>query len=144
VQLCHLLQERLNVPVSNIAWGHPNIRDPKAKGGKEAWGREHQIRIYAHEFLRIGFSVDYKNKTLKELAKENIRRFPNMRANFCNPLKKKIRTKSISHKGEKVKDLPKEIRGKHFNAYWEICAELGCKKAKEAIKEISKQRRMKF
>jgi hypothetical protein len=143
VQLCFLLQNKLKIPVSNILWGHPNLRDPKSKGGKEAWSREHQIRIYAEAFREIGFSIDYKNKLLQELADENIQKFGNLNLSFCNPLKKrKGEGKSKIHKGEKSNDLPSEIRGKHFNSYWEICAHFGCQEAQEKLKNLERQKKI--
>jgi hypothetical protein len=55
VQLCILLQEHLNVGVQLITWGHPNL-------GRE-W-REHQLNVYAEEFLKIGFYFEYKQAAL--------------------------------------------------------------------------------
>jgi len=50
IQLCHLLQDYLNVPIDVIQWGHPNTRDPSLKeykaGRKDAWAREHQIKDF--------------------------------------------------------------------------------------------------
>ncbi|HID93233.1 MAG TPA: hypothetical protein EYP60_03955 [bacterium (Candidatus Stahlbacteria)] len=139
-QLCQLLQSKLKVPVSNILWGHPNIRDPQAKGGKEAWSREHQIRIYADRFKNIGFYVSYKNEVLKKLADENIIKFGGSPSTPCYPSKKKIRRETAKHEGENADDLPPEIRGHHFNSYWEICAKFGCEKAKRRVKLLSRQK----
>jgi hypothetical protein len=66
VQLCLLLQEHLSVAVPNVIWGHPNL-------GRE-W-REHQLNIYAEDFLPVGFYFDYKQAVLKELADKNAARF---------------------------------------------------------------------
>lgn len=71
VQICDLLQHKLNVPVANILWGHPNLRDTKA--GQASPFREHQIRIYAHHFLQVGFYIEHKQAVLGLLAKENQR-----------------------------------------------------------------------
>lgn len=138
-QLCWLLQNRLGVPVSNILWGHPNMRDPNAKGGREAWSREHQIRVYANAFKEIGFYISYKNKMLKELADENIKKFKGFSLTLCDPSKKKPHGRSVKHKGEHSDNLPSIIKGQHFNSYWEICAKFGCEKAKKQVKLLARQ-----
>ena len=127
IQLCHLLQDHLDVPVNTITWGHPNIRDPNLAdynaGRKGAWAREHQVKIYAEAFEKIGFYIKHKQEILDELAdynKENFEKPPE----FCNP-PKRVRSKPI-HPEEDSDRLPEEIRGKHYDAYWQICCDLGC------------------
>ena len=67
IQLCHLLQDHLKIPVDTIAWGHPNIRDPNLneynEGRRNAWTREHQIKIFAEDFEKIGFYMEHKHKS---------------------------------------------------------------------------------
>jgi hypothetical protein len=126
VQLCNLLQDYLNVPVNVIQWGHPNTRDPGLKefkaGKKDAWAREHQLKIFADDFEKIGFYMSHKQTVLEELAEYNRRYFA--KAKFCSPPKK--RKKKPKHPSEKSEKLPEQIRGKHYNSYWEICSDLGC------------------
>ncbi|MEN3026036.1 MAG: hypothetical protein ABC611_08140 [Candidatus Methanosuratincola petrocarbonis] len=126
-QLCHLIQDHLNVPIHSVAYGHPNIRDPEVieynAGRREAWAREHQIKILADEFLKIGFYMKHKQEILEELAEHN--RSLNFQANFCNP-PKEIKKRKDGHPGESSEKLPTEIRGKHYDSYWQICADLGC------------------
>lgn len=139
IQLCHILQDGLRVPVQTITWGHPNIRDSNLAeykaGRKKAWAREHQIKIFAEYYLPVGFYIKHKHEILKELADYNKRKFPNAKVTFCMPPKKIYRTKEI-HPAENDISLPSEIRGKHFDAYWQICCELGCIRC-------SKQRKLK-
>jgi len=129
IQICHLLQDHLGIPVNTIAYGHPNIRDPKLeeynKGRRNAWAREHQIKIYADEFTKIGFYLEHKQRILEELADENKKR-GFTRHNFCDPCKPvRYRLKPL-HPEENSDLLPPEIRGKHFDNFRQICIALGC------------------
>jgi len=127
VDICNLLQDKVKIPVSNIIWGHPDLRNDSAF-------REHQIRVYAHDFVKIGFYVEHKGKILKELAEENqdlIKSGKKDPSYFC-PGCKRIRNKDINPL-EKDNRLPKSIRGKHFDSYWQICAEFGCRYAAECV-----------
>jgi hypothetical protein len=129
IQLCHLLQDHLGIPVNTITWGHPNIRDPNLedykKGHTTAWAREHQVKVYADEFIKIGFYVEHKQEILQELAEYNKnQRFP--KAKFCNPCKITLRKKKPSHPEENSQLLPTELRGQHFDSYKQICIALGC------------------
>lgn len=136
MQICTLLQNKLQVPVHEILWGHPNLRDPRAKRQLPAW-REHQIRIYAHDFLRIGFYIDHKQAVLKKLAEENLDRGGRRRSSFCKG-RRRFRSKA-SHPAESDQRLPDFLRGKHFDAYWQICAECGCPLAAQALKELKQK-----
>jgi hypothetical protein len=127
VQICHLLQDHLGLPIDVIQWGHPNTRDPNLKeynqGRKDAWAREHQIKVFADDFEKIGFYMSHKQEILEELAEYN-RKNRFKKAKFCNP-PKRVRKKP-KHPSENSKKLPQEIRGKHYDSYWQICADLGC------------------
>ena len=130
VQLCTLLQnEPLCISVQTIDWGHPNIRNGNATeynaGKKTAWAREHQLKIFAEHFEPIGFSIAHKNEILDEMAEYNRTAFPNQRDKLCAP-PKRIGRKKIKHPAEEADKLPDELRGKHFDTYWQVCKELGC------------------
>lgn len=133
IQLCYLIQDHLDIPVDTITWGHPNIRDPRLKdykkGRKEAWAREHQIKIYADHFMDVGFYMEHKNKVLEELSQFNQENFDYREKHFCNP-PKKIKKRKPHHPEEDSKKLPEKLRGKHFDSYWQICVELGCHRYK--------------
>ena len=118
VKICQLLQTDLGVDVPLIAWGHPNM-------GRN-W-REHQINIYADDFLSVGFHFENKQKALKELAEFNENSgLPKQRG--C-PGARKVGVRKKKDKGEiDGERLPDPILGKHFNAYWQICRALGCPK----------------
>lgn len=109
-QICYLLQDHLKIPVDVIQWGHPNTRDPSlkeyGKGRKDAWAREHQIKVFADDFEKIGFYMSHKQEILEELAEYN-REKGFDKAKFCKP-PKRIRKKQ-KHPSEKSKKLPSEI-----------------------------------
>jgi hypothetical protein len=129
IDICNLLQDDLNVPVANILWGHPNLRDPQAKQ-QTGVIREHQVRIYAEDFLKIGFYIGHKQKALEKLSDENTmigRRSPHK----CDGYSKRIQRKA-PHPLENDPSLPEAIRGQHFDNYYQICRALGCPKALEA------------
>ena len=127
IQICHLLQDHLKIPVDVIQWGHPNTRDPSLKeynkGRKDAWAREHQIKVFADDFEKIGFYMSHKQEILEELAEYN-REKGFEKAKFCKPPKRK--KNKPKHPSENSEKLPKEIRGKHYDSYWQICTDVGC------------------
>ncbi|MCX7598074.1 MAG: hypothetical protein N2512_04320 [Armatimonadetes bacterium] len=122
--LCQLLQSTLQVPVQGILWNHPNLRTPGA-----AWApsREHQVRVYADAFEKVGFYLDLKNAVLRILAGENRK----ARASAPTPCDgaSHITRKRGKHRDEGHDLLPDQIRGRHFNHYTEICAVFGCRLA---------------
>ena len=130
IQLCTLLQsEPLCIPVQTIDWGHPNIRNGYAKeyeaGRKIAWSREHQLKVFAEYFESIGFRIAHKNEILKEMADFNRSKYPNRKPKLCSP-PKQIRKQKVNHPEEQSSRLPEELRGRHLDAYWQVCKELGC------------------
>ncbi len=116
VQLCSLLQEHLGVPVQMINWGHPNL----GRGF-----REHQVNIFAHEYLKIGFTFRHKQALLEELAEINQKQFSSIVAGFC-PGVRPLRGSKPPSEQEQSESLPPLLRGQHFDAYWQICRALGC------------------
>lgn len=124
-QLCRLIQS-LEIPVQNINYGHPNLRDPNNKKGNRSWAKEHQMKIFADDFQKIGFYISHKEEALLELAESNQDNFDTPIA-LCDGTTKRNKTKP-SHPDENDDNLPSEIKGKHFNAFKEICNCLNCYK----------------
>ena len=64
----------VDVPVQTIDFGHPNFRDAnlvKYNDGKpNFWKKEHQLKIFANEFLPIGFNISHKQDSLEKYAEE--------------------------------------------------------------------------
>lgn len=128
-QICELVQS-IGVPIQYIGYGHPNIR-----GGKStSWAKEHQIKIYAEDFEVVGFYISHKNDALKELADYNRLKFSRQQA-ICNGTLRRVRTK-VKQQHENNEKLPPEIRGKHFNAFKEICWCLNCYQHRKKEKNV--------
>lgn len=123
IQICRLLQINLRVPVQHILWGHPNLRDPSNSG--KQWAKEHRIRIFAEDFLPIGFLFPFKQQILEAMAKIN-RQQKRSPSHQCNPLAQHRIKKKRRHSDEKSKSLPRPLRNKHCDAYFQICKALGC------------------
>ena len=134
VDICNLLKS-IDIPVQNIDWGHPNMRDGNLKKYNEGkplfWKKEHQIKIFANEFLPIGFGVIHKNKALKEFAKELIEGFKRNGVDATDIThrfywdfdgKRKVKP---PHPSEDDLFIPAEIRGKHYDSWKEIAKDLG-------------------
>lgn len=122
-QLCHLLQS-IEVPIQNINYGHPNLRDPKNKKGNRFWAKEHQMKIFAEDYQKIGFYISHKEQALYELSEINKSNFDNS-IPLCNGTTNRNRVKP-PHPDENDSDLPTKIRGKHIDGYKEICDCLNC------------------
>jgi hypothetical protein len=122
-QLCRLLQS-FQVPIQNINYGHPNLRDPNNNKGSRSWAKEHQIKIFAEDYEKVGFYISHKDQALTEFANRNKTNFDSS-IPLCDGATNRKKTKPI-HPDENDSDLPNEIRGKHFDAYKEICNCLNC------------------
>ncbi|MCC8174985.1 MAG: hypothetical protein LUC85_03885 [Bacteroidales bacterium] len=131
VDYCNLLQS-INIPVQNIDWGHPNMRDPKLKklhkGQANFWKKEHQVKIWAVVYEQIGFVVLHKNRCLAIYAHEHRTHFTNNTWASLNrfywDMSSQNRPK-LSHPAESDPFLPLEIRGKHYDSWKEIARDLG-------------------
>ncbi|MCB4792785.1 MAG: hypothetical protein LHV68_13025 [Elusimicrobia bacterium] len=115
VDIGNLLTD-LNVPIHNIDWAHPNMRDSNLKqynkGNKMFWYKEHQIKIFADEYEQIGFKIDHKMKALKTLADKN-------REEYDKDLKVKMNDTDSDTRKEKYKNMIGHIDRIHHKYYWE-------------------------
>jgi len=157
IDIANLLRS-LDVPVHTIDWGHPNTRDPYLKdykeGKKNVWFREHQIKIFADEFEKIGFRIVHKMEALRKLAEINRLEWDKyvkfkiaqaLSAADKEKWQKKLghlelvhhkfywETREIerpkpNHPMENSENIPEVIRGRHFNSWKEICEALGYRK----------------
>lgn len=119
VQLCTLIQEHLEVPIQLITWGHPNM-------GRDF--REHQVNIFAKPFLEIGFSFPHKQQILEEFVKWDDQHVKGQKYIPCpgrRILKQKKDSSPDEYNGDK---LDVNLVGNHYDAYWEICKVLGCRR----------------
>lgn len=134
VDICNLLKE-VDVPVQNINWGHPNFRDGNLKDynkGKElTWRKEHQIKIFADVFEKVGFNIIHKKLALEDFAQTN-------RDNYNAPTKtieeshnpfyweKPIRrTRRGPHPMVNHESIPPILRGQNFESWTDVARILG-------------------
>lgn len=128
IDIANMLK-KLDIPVQNINFGHPNFRDPNLKaynkGKPNYWKKEHQIKIWANEFLPIGFNIVHKQRALEKYSKELLKKTDEKKTHrFYWETKGNIRKKQI-HPMESDASLPEKIRGKHFDSWKTMAKELG-------------------
>lgn len=138
-EFCNVLKS-LDIPVQNIDWGHPNIRDGRLtkynQGNHDFWKKEHQVKVWALEYDKVGFGIIHKQEALDYFSKEH-------RDSFAcyDDKEKRIRRlhryywelngrmiKKQYHPGENDASLPSEIKGKHFDSWREIADVFGYNK----------------
>ena len=128
IDIANMLKD-VDIPVQTIDFGHPNFRDGNMvkynEGKPNFWKKEHQVKVFANEFLTVGFNIKHKQDALEKYSEELLE--------FIDPVKthkfyweKSIRraNKPI-HPGENDPCLPAEIRGKHFNSWTDLARTLG-------------------
>ena len=134
IDVCNLLKS-VGIPVQSIDWAHPNMRDGNLKkyneGNHKFWKKEHQIKIYANEFLSIGFGVMHKNQALEKYSDEievGFRKLNKVASDvthrFYWEMKGVVKIKP-RHPSEGDEFIPGVIRGKHYNSWKEIAKDLG-------------------
>lgn len=128
IDIANMLKE-VDVPVQNIDFAHPNFRDGnlvKYKEGKTLfWKKEHQVKIFANEFLPIGFNIKHKQASLEKYSEELLEFLdPEKTHKFYweKPIKRKERP---AHPGENDPFIPEEIRGMHFESWADLARCLG-------------------
>lgn len=135
VDICNILKS-IDIPVQTIDWAHPNIRDGKLtkynQGNHNFWKKEHQIKIWANEFLAVGFGVLHKQQALDTYASELVAGYRCLEQDLESQTHKyywNSRTNKVNekphHPCENDNFIPMQIRGRHFNSWREIAMELG-------------------
>ena len=128
IDICNLLKS-VGVPVQNINWAHPNIRDGNLeyynRGNINGWKKEHQIKIWANEFLTVGFTLLHKKQLLENLAKELLAVEDVKKTHrFYWELRGSNRSR-LNHPCVNDEFIPEQIRGKQFGSWKEIAKEMG-------------------
>lgn len=128
ISIANMLKQ-LDIPVQTINFGHPNFRDGKLKkyneGKIDYWKKEHQIKIYANEFMPVGFNIKHKQRALEQLTRELLEHMePEKTHKFYWEKTRRNQNKPI-HPGENDRSLPSEIRGQHFNSWQDLAEMLG-------------------
>lgn len=135
IDICNLLKS-LDIPVQSIDWAHPNMRDGNLKkynaGEINFWKKEHQIKIWANEFITIGFGIIHKQQALEMFSDELIAAYIGLNKNLQKKThkyywesKRRINKIKPIHPSENDELIPSKIRGKHFDSWVEIAKELG-------------------
>lgn len=140
IDFCNLLKS-VDIPVQNIDWGHPNMRDGNLKkynqGKPDFWKKEHQVKIWALEFEGIGFGVLHKQEALDYFAHEHQvyiekqgKKPEDVLHKYYWELSRKRKEKP-THPCESDPFIPEKIRGKHYDSWQDIADDLGYNKDSE-------------
>lgn len=128
IDIANMLKS-LDIPIQTIDFGHPNFRDSNVKKYNEGktgyWKKEHQIKIWANEFLPIGFHVKHKQSALEEYAEELLKCMSHKQTHTFYWEKPIRGRKKPIHPSESDPSLPVLIRGKHFESWTEVAKALG-------------------
>lgn len=136
IQICDFLYKEFSLTIQTIDWGHPNMRD---QANIYAWAREHQVKFFPEEYSIFKPKIKHKQEMFKELRDHNQKQ---------GSYKKDIYgISSINfgqikpyHPAENDIRLPSEIRGKHFDASWQISLELGSKYISQFFKKAKNKK----
>lgn len=128
IDIANMLRD-VDIPVQTIDFGHPNFRDGNLakynEGKTKFWKKEHQVKIFANEFLPIGFNIKHKQDALEKYSDELLEFIdPQKTHKFYWEKRVVIKSRPI-HPGEYDESLPVEIRGKHFNSWTELASLMG-------------------
>jgi len=129
VEIDNFLRKEFSLPIHTIDWGHPNIRDANLgdyfKQRPTSWSREHQIKFFPEYYGQFKFRIKSKLELFKELLDHNKRAIFNNPDDWFPPGPIKEAGIKAYHPGESDLRIPKQAR-RHFNAFWQINAVLGC------------------
>lgn len=133
VLICNFLKSEFSLPIQTIDWGHPNIRDGAMKdyfeSNTSSWSREHQIKFLPEYYIDIfKLRLKHKQKMFEELANHNLNAKFDSNEDCTAPTKITKMQLKVYHKEETSKKIP-ECTRKHCDAFWQICANMGCKYA---------------
>ena len=128
IDIANMLKD-IDVPVQTIDFGHPNFRDGKLvkynEGKPNFWKKEHQVKIFANEFLAVGFNIKHKQDALEKYSEELLEFIDPVKTHKFYWEKTVKRTSKPLHPGEHDRSLPEEIRGKHFDSWTDLARFLG-------------------
>ena len=128
IDISNMLKE-VDIPVQTIDFGHPNFRDAKLvkynQGKPNFWKKEHQVKIFANEFMPIGFNIKHKQEALAKYSEELLDYVDPKKTHKFYWEKSIRRTKKLIHPCENDPSLPAEIQGKHFESWTDLAGYLG-------------------
>lgn len=128
IDIANMLK-KLDIPVQTIDFGHPNFRDSNLKKYNQKkpnyWKKEHQVKIWANEFLPIGFNIVHKQRALERYSDELLEYLDEEKTHkFYWQKTIRLKNKPV-HPMENDISLPVKIRGKHFDSWTQLAKELG-------------------
>lgn len=128
IDIANMLKD-LDIPVQTIDFGHPNFRDSNLKKYNEGkpyyWKKEHQVKIWANEFLPIGFNIVHKQRALEKYADELLEYLDEKKTHEFYWQKKVRKKEKPIHPMENDECLPDKIRGNHYESWTELARDLG-------------------
>ena len=128
IDIANMLKD-IGVPVQTIDFGHPNFRDGNLvkynQGKPNFWKKEHQVKIFANEFLAVGFNIRHKQEMLEKYSDELLEFIDPAKTHLFYWQKTIRRTSKMIHPRESDPSLPEEIRGKHFDSWTDLARLLG-------------------
>ena len=133
------LLKSIDIPVQNIDWAHPNMRDGNLRkynaGHPDFWKKEHQVKVWAVEYQPVGFAIIHKQEALDYFA--DMQRFyieagrkndiSNVTHKYYWEMTRKRKEKP-KHPGENDDFIPAQIRGNHYDSWTDIADAMGYKK----------------
>lgn len=132
------LLKSVDIPVQNIDWAHPNMRDGNLRkyneGHPDFWKKEHQVKVWAVEYQPVGFAVIHKQEALDYFAEkqriyievEKGKKTSEVTHRYYWELVMRKKLKP-THPGEIDSFLPEKIRGNHYDSWCDIAYDLGYK-----------------
>lgn len=128
IDIANMLKD-LDIPVQTIDFGHPNFRDSNLKKYNEGkpyyWKKEHQVKIWANEFLPIGFNIVHKQRALEKYADELLEYLDEKKTHEFYWQKKVRKKEKPIHPMENDECLPDKVRGNHYESWTELARDLG-------------------
>jgi len=136
VEIDNFLRKEFSLPIHTIDWGHPNIRDANMRDYFEqrptTWSREHQIKFFPEYYTQFRFRIKSKQLLFEELIDHNKRAVFSDPDDWFPPSPIPFSKIKAYHPGESDLRIP-ELARRHFNAFWQINAVMGCKYLKDLI-----------
>jgi len=136
VEIDNFLRKEFSLPIHTIDWGHPNIRDGNLQdyfnNRPTSWSREHQIKFFPEYYTMFKFRISSKQALFQELIDHNKRAGFDNKNDWFPPKPIPLSKIKSYHPGEADVRIPQSAR-RHFNAFWQINAVMGCTYLKELI-----------
>lgn len=136
VEIDNFLRKEFGLPIHTIDWGHPNIRDANLEdyfnSRPTTWSREHQIKFFPEYYSAFRFRIKSKQALFQELTDHNKKAIFKKEDDWFPPSSIALSKIKAYHPGESDLRIPEPAR-RHFDAFWQINAVMGCSFLKDLI-----------